>query len=312
MHDFIEKAQATLTGTALEDCYSLLGRSLRGELMMIDTSPKYPNPPRFRLKRVAVTVIARKKFGESRYIALPRAYTSLNAVDEELRRQVARFQGMTIVEIAEALGCPTKAKNAAEMVFVRMFGATGKINDVELFAKAGLQIKTANVIGGKRLAEDTKFISLDIEELRDPNLTFEKSNMYAYFTESQFVFMMFEEQEKGTGRRFIGFKRLVLPEETVENELRSCFESVHELIANDKLRFVPALNKDGTVRTNKSGTPMGAPNFPKSSVCQIFVKGTGADARSRREYVPGVPMYKQQIWWGKKLTKRLLDSVPWV
>ena len=312
VHDFIEQAQATLTGTALEDRYSLLGRSLRDKLMMIDTSPKYPNPPRFRLKRAAVTVIARKKFGESRYIALPKAYTSLNAIDEELRRQTAKFQGMTVVEIAKVLGCPSKAKNAAEMVFVRMFGAVGKINDVELFAKAGLQVKTANMIGGKHLAEDTKFIPLDIEALRDPGLKFEESNMYAYFTESQFVFMMFEEQEKGTGRRFIGFKRLVLPEEMVENELRSCFESAHELIATGKLRFVPVVGKDGNVRTNKSGTPMGAPNFPKSSECQIFIKGTGADARSRREYVPGVPMYKQQIWWGKKLTKRLLDSAPWV
>ncbi len=312
VHDFIEQAQATLAGAALEERYSLLGRSLRGKLMMVDTSPKYPNPPRFRLKRAMVTVIARKKFGAKRYVALPKAYASFNAVDDELRHQTARFKGMTMAEIAEELGCPSKAKNAAEMIFVRMFGASGKINDVELFAKAGVQVKTANLIGGKRLAEDTKFIALDIEELEDPKLTFEESDMYSYFTESQFVFMVFEEQRKGEGRRFAGFKRFVLPEAVIENELRSCFDSAHDLIANGRLRFVPALDSGGNVRTNKSGTPMGAPSFPKSSDCQIFVKGTGADARSRKEYVPGVPMYRQQIWWGKKLTKRLLDEVPWV
>ncbi len=87
VHDLIEQAQATLSGDELKKRYSELGSSLRGKLMLIDTSPRYPNPPRFRLKRTTVTVMARKMFGDMRYTPLPRSYTSMDAIDAELRRR---------------------------------------------------------------------------------------------------------------------------------------------------------------------------------------------------------------------------------
>ena len=42
--------------------YPRLSSELRGKLMLIDTAPKYPNPPRFRLKRTFATVIANAYF----------------------------------------------------------------------------------------------------------------------------------------------------------------------------------------------------------------------------------------------------------
>lgn len=315
VHDFIEQAQATLAGPALRDRYAMLGSALRPKLMLIDTSPRYPNSPRFRLKRATVTVIARKKLGDSRYAALPAPYTAMDDIDARLRRQSARFRGMTVEEMGHALGVSTGAKNVAEMLFVRMFGGTGKINGIELFAKAGIQVKTAVLLKGKP-AEDTKFYRIDFAEFRDPALAFEDSEMFRYFTESHFVFMVMEEESRrapASERRFLGFKRLSVPDEVVYGEVRSCFESTLDLVANGRLRFVPETDrKTGLPRMNRSGTVRGAPNFPKSKDCQVFVKGTGSDARSRTEVVPGVPMYGQQVWWGKRLTARLLSQTPWV
>ncbi len=315
VRDFIEEAQATLEGEELKKRYSQLGSALRPKLMLIDTSPKYPNPPRFRLKRAAVTVMARKMFGDKRYVALPRAYTTMDAIDTELRQRAWALKGRTLAQIAAAYGVKPGAKNFAEQLFVRLFGATGKINRIELFEKAGIQVKTANLLNGKP-AEDTKFYTVDLEEFRDPDLRFEDSEMFRYFSESQFVFMVTEEDKphvKPENKRFLGFKRLTLPDEILYGEVRSCFETTHDLIANGKLQFVAEVDPaTGEPRMNKSGTVKGAPNFPKSSECQVFLKGTGTDARSRTELVPGVPMYKQQVWWGKDLTKRLLDATPWV
>ncbi len=315
VRDFIEEAQATLAGEELERRYSQLGSALRGKLMLIDTSPKYPHPPRFRLKRAAVTVMARKKFGDTRYVPLSRAYTTMDAIDDELRQRTWTLKGRSLAQIAAAYGVTPGSKNFAEQLFVRLFGAKGKINSIELFEKAGIKVKTANLLKGKP-AEDTKFYTVDFDEFRDKNLAFEDSEMYRYFSESQFVFMVTEEPRAHASadeKVFLGFKRLVLPDEVIYGEVRSCFESTRDLIANGKLRFVAEIDPaTGQPRMNKSGTVKGAPNFPKSSDCQVFIKGTGADARSRTEIVPGVPMYKQQVWWGKDLTGRLLDATPWV
>lgn len=315
VRDFIEEAQATLEGDELEQRYSQLGSALRSKLMLIDTSPKYPNPPRFRLKRAAVTVMARKKFGNERYAALPNVYTSMDAIDSELRQRSRMLKGRTLGEIAAAYGVTPGSKNFAEQLFVRLFGATGKINSIELFEKAGIKVKTANLLRGKP-AEDTKFYTVDFEEFHDTDLAFENSEMYRYFSESQFVFMVTEEPRAHASadeKVFLGFKRLALPDEVIYGEVHSCFESTRDLIANGKLRFVPKIDPTtGQPRMNKSGTIWGAPNFPKSSDCQVFIKGSGNDARDRTEVVPGVPMYKQQVWWGKNLTGRLLDATPWV
>ncbi len=315
VRDFIRRAQETLSGPALKRRYSELGSALRGSLMLIDTSPRYPHPPRFRLKRTTVTVIARKRFGDARYIALPRAYTTMEAVDDELRRRSEEFRGMSLDEIAGLYGVRLSGKNITERLFVRMFGATGRMNDVELFEKAGIKVKSVNMVRG-RPAEDTKFYTVDLDEFSDPHLRFTESEMFRYFTESQFVFMVTEAPRphaRPAEKRFVGFKRLAVPDDVVEGELYRCFESTHDLIAHGGLRFVPEIDpRTGLPRMNRSGTMRGAPNFPRSSECQVFLKGTGTDARSRTELVPGVPMYRQQVWWGKRLTVRLLDSVPWI
>ena len=315
VRDFIEEAQATLTGEELEHRYSQLGSALRGKLMLIDTSPKHPNPPRFRLKRAAVTVMARKKFGDTRYVPLSRAYTTMDAIDNELRQRTWTLKGRSLAQIGATYGVTPGSKNFAEQLFVRLFGAKGKINSIELFEKAGIKVKTANLLKGKP-AEDTKFYTVDFDEFSDGSLTFEDSEMFRYFSESQFIFMVTEEPRAHASadeKIFLGFKRLALPDEVIYGEVRSCFESTRDLIANGKLRFVTEIDPaTGQPRMNKSGTVKGAPNFPKSSDCQVFIKGTGTDARSRTEVVPGVPMYKQQVWWGKDLTGRLLDATPWV
>lgn len=315
VHDFIEEAQATLGGKELEDRYSMLGSELRPKLMFIDTSPKYPNNPRFRLKRTTVTTIARKKFGDVRYMPLPKAYTSLEAVDAELRRKAATYKGRTVAEIARSLGVRPGAKNLSEQLFVRMFGATGKINSIELFVKAGIVVKTVNILKGKP-GEATKFYAVDLDEFLDPDLTFENSEMFRYFNESQFVFMVTEESRAHAHpeeKRFLGFKRLTMPDEVIDSELRSCFDNARDLIAGGKLEFVAEIDPEtGAPKPNKkSGAVRGAPNFQKSSDCQIFLKGGGADARSRIEFM-GVPMYRQSVWWGKDLTRRLLDATPWI
>lgn len=49
-----------------ESQYSRISSELRDKLAYIDTAPKWPNPPRFRLKRQVVTDIVQKHFGNKK------------------------------------------------------------------------------------------------------------------------------------------------------------------------------------------------------------------------------------------------------
>lgn len=325
VHDYVKHLQQTAESEEeLKEGYSRLGSALRPRLMMIDTSPKYPNSPRFRLKRTVVTLIARKMdfIKSGKLQALPDAYTSFDAVDRKLHELACAYSGMSGAQLAESLGVKLgTGKSAAEALFVAMFGGSGKINNIDLFVEAGIVAKTVKIRQNGTPDQDTKFYTLDLKDYSNADLLFEESDLFHYFNDSQFVFMVFKipkEEDSHTKVplskcRFIGFKRFVLPEENISGELQSCFSTTLDLVSNKKLRFVPEIDRlTGKPKINGSGTIKGAPNFPKSTDCQIFIKGSGSDATARKELIPGVPMYQQCVWWGKKLTRKLLDATSYL
>ena len=84
VHDFVRRVQETSrTKDELREGYARLSSALRGDLMMIDTAPKYPNPPRFRLKRSVVTYMARKIF-KDRIEMLPVSVSSFGELEKAL------------------------------------------------------------------------------------------------------------------------------------------------------------------------------------------------------------------------------------
>ena len=61
VRDFIRELQNNYVDSKAE--YPRISSELRKQLMLIDTAPKWPNPPRFRLKRPVVSTIVQKHFG---------------------------------------------------------------------------------------------------------------------------------------------------------------------------------------------------------------------------------------------------------
>ena len=64
--DFIHKLHVEHEIPEVE--YSRISSELRSKLMLIDTSPKWPNRPRFRLKRATVSTIVQKHFGKKLHL----------------------------------------------------------------------------------------------------------------------------------------------------------------------------------------------------------------------------------------------------
>lgn len=287
------------------------------QLLYLDTSPKWPNRPRFRLKASLVTQMARERLDDDMgMIPDQDGLSSMGALRSHLHGISDAYAGQSLEDLAAPLGLPLKTKTGrenkslAEQVVVRLFtGHAGKISQVPLFAKAGLVFKTMTLTPAGGRTEDMKLNpSIDFEELCDPSVEFEDSAFAAPFIDSTMVVAVLEERYRDCPLcqcRLMGFKTLWLG--TYLDAARALWNGMHDLIFNGELIDAPILKKDGTPRvTPKTGIPMTAPNWPKSRDGVLFVRGTGSDANDKPVVVNGVRMYRQNAWLkGVELVKQL-------
>lgn len=292
--------------------YPRLSSELRDKLLYIDTAPKWPNPPRFRLKRSVVSTIVQQHFG-NKLEQLPHKYTSFDEIDAQCRTYTIRYKGWTIDEMAHDLGVSLDKynKSIVEQLIVRMFGGHAKkMQKIELFSKIGLLAKSVVLTPKGRPSEDMKLFSIDFDEIQDTDITFENSSFYDYFANRQFLYIVFTEDTVNAPLgevHFMGFKRYSFSDDFINNEVRPVWERIRDLIINKKLKDVVELDKKGNpVINKKSRTVRSAPNFPKSSESLVFVRGTGTDASKKPLEINGVRMLKQNLWLARELTISVL------
>jgi DNA mismatch repair protein MutH len=305
-----------------EDYYSTISSKLRPQLMLIDTAPKWPNPPRFRLKRSTVTTIVQKYFGK-RFEDLDKEFGTFSELDKQLKEFTQNYQGMTVLELMEYFKIPIKltekadvSKSVTEQIVVRMFGASSKkMKQIELFSEIGLRAKTITQTSEGNRTEDTKMFPVDFDEWMQVDKPFEESTMYAEFSEQQFLFIIFEESsstDKLLEKRFRGFKRLTFDEQFIEQEVRPIWETVRHLIFDNKLVETIQKNKNGEVRINKNGTVMTSINFPKSADNIVFFRGSGANSADKPIKINGISMYRQDVWIKGTTLVEMLNKLPFL
>jgi len=305
-----------------EEHYSTISSKLRPHLMLIDTAPKWPNPPRFRLKRSTVTTMVQKYFGK-RFEELDKDFGTYAEIDQQLKEFTLNYQGMTVLQLMEHFDIPIKlndkndvAKSVTEQIVVRMFGASSnKMKKIELFSEIGLRAKTITQTSRGNRTEDTKMFPIDFDEWMQKDILFEESTVYAEFNEQQFLFIIFEEsssKDKLLEKRFKGFKRLSFDEQFIETEVRPIWESVRYLIFENKLVETVKKKKDGQVRVNKNGTVMTSINFPKSATNTVFFRGSGADSSDKPVEINGISMYRQDLWIKGKILVDMLNKMPFL
>lgn len=284
-----------------EDEYPRISHELRPKLMYIDTAPKWPNRPRFRLKRTVVSSIIQEHF-EGGLEQLPGKYTTFSEIDKTLHDLSEKYKGKTIGELIDLLDIEVTRvnKSIGEAIIVKMFGGKSKkMQSIELFRKAGIIGKTITLTERGLRKEDMKFFTIDFDEFDNEDIEFEDSQFYDYFANNRFLCILFQKpysDAKMIENKFLGFKMIEFSQEFVENDVKIAWERIKDLIVNDKLEDVISLDKFGNPRINSSGNVMSAPNFPKSSEGNVFVRGTSSTSDVKPLNVNGVQMYRQQIW----------------
>ncbi|WP_308620716.1 MutH/Sau3AI family endonuclease [uncultured Desulfovibrio sp.] len=282
--------------------YPRLSSELRPRLVYLAIAPRFPNAPRFRLKRSLVSKIVQDHFPSA--AALPQylpGYTSFADFDRKCAEIERNFAGKSLDEMLAEFGMTrTTRKNIAEQAVVRMFGGErDKLNELEVFNSFGLIAKNVTLTREGKRTEDTKLFTLDFHEWDDPSLTFDESSAYSYFSEHQFFFIIFEEpsHDAPLGENiFKGFRRYTFSNEFIYTEVKKTWERIGTLIREHALKETPILDKQGRQIFNPTGEPQTSINFPKASESIIFVRGTSSDSRNKPVEVNGIRMYRQQLW----------------
>lgn len=280
--------------------WPLISTNLNPQMMYLGTAPKYPHPPRFRLKNSVVTTMWKMAEGKS-YERLPEEPSTFADLDARCHQIAIEYAGRSVAEIARMLGYEGKiSKSISESIVVRMFGGTSKkMSRVKLFAMAGVSCKTIALTSRGLRTEDMKLFRVDLDEIQDPNLEWEDSSFAAYFGEQQLLCPVLQEPRDGCpfGENvFLGFKRMAFPDGFMEIEARRVWERMRQLVFEHELIDVIEYDRDGNPRLNKKGNVVSAPNWPKSRHGIVFIRGGGADSDDKTEVVNGVRMYRQSAW----------------
>ena len=311
VRDFIRNLQKEYEN--YEDEYPRISYELRPKLMYIDTAPKWPHRPRFRLKRTVVSSIAQEHFGE-KLEQLPEKYTTFKNIDETCHELTEKYGQKTVKELKNMFNISGKRidKAIGEKIIIKMFGGQSKkMQEIELFRKSGIIGKTITLTKDGCRTEDMKLFNIDFSEITNEDLVFEDSQFYEYFT-CNHLCIIFEEPSAEApleDNLFLGFKWVTFDEEFIETKVKPTWEDIRDKVINKKLKEEPIFKKDGSPRINKLGNVMTSLNFPKSAESTIFVRGSGKDSNSKPLTLNGISMYLQYIWIkGKYMAERVNNT----
>lgn len=322
---------------------------LRPNLLLIELVPGFKKKstgafqkPRYRLKQTFVDYIVRGHFNKSRSsveVQLKESFSSFAQLDERCHKLTEKYKGKTFAQLKEELGivADVTTKDFAALCVLKMFDVDCKrLNQISDFSKAGIIAKTITLTPEGGRTEDMKLQHIDFEEWADRDVDFIESSVYSYFCEHNFLCPIFCERgntkkntmedpdlQKAEDYRVIeelgkttfeGFKRFAFDEGFIENEVRRTWEDSRALIHQNKLEWEYVLDNDGNVRMNKSGSYMGAPNFPKSSEYDVFFRGGANDSsdKARIECVNGIRMVPQYFWLKGSFIANKLQSISYL
>ncbi len=323
VRDFLREVNSTYDNP--EEGYPLLSTNINKKLVVLDTAPKYPHPPRFRIKRAYFTVIVKNHFSQ-KLETLSEDYISYRQLDEKLHEIDALYYKKSIKDIAAILNVTTKSitKQIAEQLIVRMFGGRSKkLSKVEMFEAFGITGYSIALSAKDGRTEDTKMCPIDFDEVMEDK-PFEESDFYHYYHDNTFLFFVVKETQIASSAKgkevkveyakneFQGFKRLSFDDDYIYKHVKPVWEKIRRLISSKTLVFVPELDKNGKPIINKTGEVKGAPNFPKSAEGEIFVRGTSTDSSDKPLCINGIHMYRQNLWIRGDVIVEKLSHIPFI
>lgn len=200
--------------------------------------------------------------------------------DRYVVEKLSPYIGMTQGELKARFGIRSTAKNLNELLLARMLDVKGKIAYTDEFQKAGIVPKTIRVRRDGTIRESMSFPTIDFIQLSQER-EWEGSVLYNYLAPTKFLFVIFQEDQKGE-LVFDRVKFWNIPAEDLE-EVRRVWE-----------RTVQTIRKG--VKLYDDGKRVGN-DLPKSSESPVaHVRPHGRDASDKLPLPDGRMMTKQCFW----------------
>lgn len=211
--------------------------------------------------------------------------------DQYVMEKVTPYIGMTQAELKACFGVESTAKNLNEILLARMLEVKGKIAYTDEFQKAGIVPKTIRVRRDGTIKESMSFPTFDFIRLSQET-EWEESELYEYLAPTKFLFVIFQEDERGE----LVFERVKfwnIPAEDLEEVHRVWSRTVETICRGVKL----------------VDTGHGISNdLPKQSESPVaHVRPHGRDASDKLPLPDGRMMTKQCFWLNNTYIQKQID-----
>lgn len=205
--------------------------------------------------------------------------------------QLKPYYGKTVIELANAFGLGSTAKNANELLLSKMLGITGHASQTYEFKNASIVPKTIRVQRNGKIIENMSFPTFKFLEII--NQTWEDSDLRDLIEPTRFMFVIFQENQEGI-YTFDRIKFWNIPTDDLE-QVHIVWERTVEIIKKGvELTF------DGNATHN---------NLPKSSENPVaHVRPHARDSRDTYPLPDGRQMTKQCFWFNNSYVRHIIEQ----
>lgn len=261
----------------------------------------------FSLKQSYMTSLVRQLIRKEDLVKLSSAEELENKSFEEiLNDKFSPYIGKTLKQISEET---QQTINRGSKAFLQQFisgllGIKGtKLNQIEEFEKANIQLKTVRLEPNGLPQEHMSFKNIDFNKWAEEN--WEESWIKNYFEETKLLFVVFEYKETKNQNPhrelyFKGIKLWNMPQKNIDQELYNFWHHTQSLIHNG-VQLIPVKQKTRTIMSNN------LPGSDFNKICHIRPK-----AQNSKDQVPlpdGRMITKQAFWLDRQLISSLCKNL---
>ena len=260
----------------------------------------------YSLKQSYMTTLIRKVFNQESLVKFASSEDlKKNSLYNLLKKRFAPYRGKSLEEISEIanLKINYKSKSFLQTFISGLLGIKGtKLNQIEEFQKANIEIKTVRLEPNKKPKEHMSFKNINFAEWASES--WEMSWVRNYFEETKLLFVVFEYKEtlRINPNRKLYFKGITLWNmslDEIEGRLKDFWYDVKELIDNG-IELIPVKQKNRIIVSN---------NLPKpgqNGMCHIRPKAR--DGKDKTVLPDGKLITKQAFWLDKQFIAEILEK----
>lgn len=240
----------------------------------------------YSIKQGYMSTLVRKLISEEHLVSITSSKEiAENSIETVLLNKFSPYFGMSDKEIAakEDIQLSSGKARVANLISA-MLGIKGtNLSQIEEFEKYNIKFKTITMEADGSLNEHMSFENINFEEYA--TVPWEDSSLKEKFETTKWLFIIFQKNEQGE-KVFKDIKLWNMPEETIENELKSFY-----------LQTQNVLNKGVILTKTARGVKNNLPSAQDNPVCHIRPKAKNAEDKVK---LPDGQMITKQCFWISK------------